>query len=465
MFWADARATLESSNLQQAATSAFICLLVSLFSVVGSVCLLNSVMHAHVSDMLLNDARTLQTRAHGRNPQAIIDALRNQAAVEKRPAWHALVVDGQGKPLYGDTELLSLLACDSAPQCEGSWRRQSLYNSSGRHQELLGLTLNLNDGARYFAAYDLQPMLERTQVIPLLGGAALLTILLGSLGVSLGYSLHGLRRIDRIRDALQRFASGDHRAAPPQDPHGDEIDRLGVEINASLARINRLMNEVRNVTSHIAHELRTPLTRLQNRLVSASEKADGEMQVELLGAVAESEHLHSLFRAVMRIGEVESGRCAHVFELLDARELLLDLQEYYLPLAEELGSPLELDVTPDCWVMGDRALLFQALANLADNALKYSPKGAAVQLVARASGQQIRLGVADHGPGIPAPLRGHATERFSRLNPSGGIQGNGLGLTLVKAIAGLHGASLCMSDNAPGLCIELVMDAGNLPAR
>ncbi|RMV72787.1 Histidine kinase [Pseudomonas caricapapayae] len=460
MFWANARATLESSNLQQAATSAFICLLVSLFSVVGSVCLLNKVMHAHVSDMLLNDARALQVRAHGREPQAVIDTLREQAAVEKRPAWYSLVVDAHGVPLYGDTALLPLLACDSV-QCQGAWRRQGMLAGNGHPQEMLGLTLQLDDGSRYLAAYDLQPMLERTQVVPLLGGAALLAILLGSLAVSLRYSLRGLRRIDQIRDSLQRFASGDHLASPPQDPSGDEIDRLGVEINASLARINRLMNEVRSVTSHIAHELRTPLTRLQNRLVSASEKAEGEMQVELLGAVAESEHLHSLFRTVMRIGEVESGRCAHMFEILNARELLLDLQEYYLPLAEDFGSALCVEVDPGCSVIGDGALLFQALANLTDNALKYSPRGAPVLLFARLWQRQILLGVADAGPGIAPALYDHSTERFSRLDTASGIQGNGLGLTLVKAIADLHGGSLRMTDNQPGLCVSLVLEPAN----
>ncbi|HEY0289807.1 MAG TPA: HAMP domain-containing sensor histidine kinase [Pseudomonas sp.] len=455
--WRRAQQTLESSNLQQAATSAFICLLVSLSSVFGSVCLLDNVMRNHVSDMLLADARALNMRLSAHDHEQVVDLLRREDTYAPRDERYWLVVDTNDRPLYGSQELVPLLACDP-PSCNGDWRRYSLKTDEGRHKELLGLVVKLQDGGRYFAAYDLQPMLERIQVIPLLGGAALFFILLGSLCVSLRYSLHSLQRIDLIRDALQRFASGDHRAAPPQDPHGDEIDRLGVEINASLTRINRLMNEVRSVTSHIAHELRTPLTRLQNRLVSASEKAEGSMREELQGAVTESEHLHTLFRTVMRIGEVESGRCAHTFEALDARALLMDLREYYLPLAEQLNSALDVSMEAEFTLLGDRALLFQALANLTDNALKYSPPGAPVLLFARPCRQGLEIGVADQGPGIPQALCERATERFLRLDTSEGVQGNGLGLTLVKAIADLHGGELLMHDNAPGLRIGLLVE-------
>lgn len=463
MSWASARATLESSNLQQAATSAFICLLISLLSVFGSVCLLDNVMHSHVSDMLLNEARSLKARSQS-DAAFIVQTLRAQDTYEKRPEYHSVVVDAAGKALYGASHLIPLLDCQPSPACKGQWRRLTINRGDGRPQELLGLLTHLNDGSKFFAAYDLRPMLERTQIIPLLGGAALFTILLGSLAVSLRYSLHSLARIDLIRDALQRFASGDHRAAPPQDPYGDEIDQLGVEINSSLTRINNLMTEVRNVTSHIAHELRTPLTRLQNRLVSAAEKTEGEIHQELLGAVAESERLHSLFRAVMRIGEVESGRCAHTFEQFAARELLEDLHEYYLPLAEQRGSPLLVHVEGSCLIKGDRDLLFQALANMTDNALKYSPPGATVELYARRYRQRVEIGVADHGPGIAADKRNQATDRFQRLDTANMIEGHGLGLTLVKAIAELHSADLSLQDNDPGLRIALLIERGHRDA-
>lgn len=458
--WPRAQQTLESSNLQQAATSAFICLLVSLLSVFGSVCLLDNVMRNHVSDMLLADSRALNLRIATQGLEKVVELLHQEDRYAPRRERLSLLLDADDRPLYGDPQLLPLMTCEPG-SCKGNWRQYSLKKGENRRQELLGLIVKLENGGRYFAAYDLQPMLERTQAIPLLGGAALFAILLGSLAVSLRYSLYSLSRIDLIRDALQRFASGDQRAASPQDPHGDEIDRLGVEINASLTRINRLMTEVRNVTSHIAHELRTPLTRLQNRLVNASERADGEMRDDLLGAVTESEHLHGLFRAVMRIGEVESGRCAHTFELVDTRELLDDLREYYLPLAEQLGTPIQVAIDSDCnTVLGDRALLFQALANLTDNALKYSPAGKPLKLYARTSRQRIEIGVADSGPGIPVELRHRATERFLRLDTGTAIQGNGLGLTLVKAIADLHGAELQMHDNNPGLRIGLLTERG-----
>ncbi|KAF1072020.1 MAG: Sensor histidine kinase CpxA [Pseudomonas citronellolis] len=458
MYWAKARYVLETSNIRQAATIAFLCLLVALLSVIASSQLLGSVMRSHVRDMILADVRAVKQMARQRSSEQVVGLLRQRDTYDLRAERYSLVVDAQNNALYGAKGLASVLACSKA-DCPDDWRHVLFTQSDGEPQELLGLLMHLDDGGRYLTAYNLRPMLDRTQIIPLLGGAGLFAVLLGSIAISLRYSLRSLNRIDRIRDALQRFASGDHRATPPHDPQGDEIDRLGTEINASLVRINRLMTEVRNVTSHIAHELRTPLTRLQNQLISAAEKVEGAMRDELMLAVDESKRIHSMFRAVMRIGEVESGRCNHAFTEVDAGELLQDLYDYYQPLAEERGSPMSIVLPRPLPLLGDRALLFQALANLADNALKYSPPGSAVELYARPRRLGVEIGVADHGPGIALEDRQRATERFIRLKSTSDIDGSGLGLSLVRAIAELHGASLQMADNAPGLRIGLLLTA------
>ncbi|MFJ4142798.1 sensor histidine kinase [Pseudomonas sp. NPDC089734] len=444
------RHILETSNFQQAATMAFACLLVALLSVIGSGCVLESVMRSHVREMILADVRTMHELTQSRSSHQVAELLRQRDLYDRRSERHSLLLDPQGKVLTGDATMLEVMDCISF-KCPDNWRNIRTYED----RQIMGLVIELRDGGRYFSAYDLQPMLERTQIIPLMAGAGLFLVLLGSLILSLRYSLRKLYRIERIHDALKRFASGDHQAFPPLDRSGDELDRLATDIYRNLERINKLMAEVKGVTSHIAHELRTPLTRLQNRLVSAAEIATGDVREALWMAADESERIQSLFRAVMRVGEVETGRCAHLFEAFPAHDLLHDLREYYLPLADERNSPLEIETDPGCQIWGDRALLFQAMANLVDNALKYAPRNSTVTLFARHRGHFTILGVADHGSGIPASATEQVVERFHRLHTSGDIPGNGLGLTLVKAISELHGGSLCLSDNQPGLRVEL----------
>ncbi|OEC34793.1 Signal transduction histidine kinase [Pseudomonas cuatrocienegasensis] len=447
------RQLFRTSNFRQASTIAFISLLIALVSIIFSNHLLELIMRSHVRDMILNDVRSQQLHGRLQRTQDVVSALKYREPFENRKERHAIVTDSQGLTLYGDAQLLPGLACQGI--CTSNWRHATLSGTDGNETEILGLLVPLADGGRYFSAYDLRPMLERTRIIPLMAGAGLLLILLLILLLSLPFSRRNLARINQIRDALARYASGDHSARAPCDRDGDEFDQLGGEINQSLQRLDRLMEEVKTVTSHIAHELRTPLTRLQGRLVSVCERLEGDSRTELLRAIQDSERIQSLFRAVMRIGEVETGRCAHHFELIRAQELLEDVREYYLPLAEDRACPMRVECADDYTLYGDRALLFQALANLLDNALKYSPTGSPIVLAAGSRGECQTLSIRDRGKGIPLELNAKAMERFSRLDTSGNVPGNGLGLTLTRAICDLHGGRLVLADNQPGLCATL----------
>ncbi len=440
---------LKTSNFRQAATIAFICLLIALLSIVFSNRLLELIMRSHVRDMILNDVRAQQMYDRLLSSERVVNELKYREPFENRKERHPIVIDPQGEPLWGDAYLLPELNC--LENCTSNWRHASMTDARGNQTEILGLLVPLADGGHYFSAYDLRPMLERTRIIPLIAGASLLLVLLSILLTSLPFSRRNLLRINRIRDALAQYASGNHRVRILVDRHGDEFDQLGNEINHSLQRIDRLMEEVKTVTSHIAHELRTPLTRLQSRLLNAADQLNGDARDEILQAVKDSERIQSLFRAVMRVGEVETGRCAHQFESVPARALLEDVREYYLPLAEERDCPLQVVCTDDYRIYGDRSLLFQALANLLDNALKYAPRGSAIELTACNRGGWQTLAIADRGRGIPKELNHKAMERFQRLDTSGNIPGNGLGLTLTRAICDLHGGNLQLTDNSPGL--------------
>lgn len=453
MSWASLRPLLATSSLRQATTIAFICLLFSLISIVLSNQLLEVVMRSHVRDMILNEVRSGQLQGRYRDAAQLSWSLQHRQSLEVRKEHQAVVIDRDGRLLLGNPDYLP----DPSRTANGKprWHHTTVTDSNGYTAEILGLSIPLPDGGQYFSAFDLRPMLERTRIIPLATGAGLLLLLLSILITALPFGLHNLYRINRIRDALARYANGDYTARAPTTRQGDEFDQLGVEINHGLLRINKLMDEVKHITSHIAHELRTPLTRLQSRLLTASEMLDGPARDELLCAVQDSERIQNLFRAVMRIAEVETGRMTCHFQTIDVHELLNDVVDYYQPLAEQRGCPLRLDVARDCQLYGDRALLFQALANLIDNALKYAPPGLPITLRAEARNGHGELQVRDHGAGIAASQSERAMERFQRLGEGNETPGHGLGLTLVRAIAELHGGELRLGDNRPGLIATL----------
>ncbi|MDR0276553.1 MAG: HAMP domain-containing histidine kinase [Paucimonas sp.] len=455
MSWASLRPLLATSSLRQATTIAFICLLFSLISIVLSNQLLEVVMRSHVRDMILNEVRSGQLQGRFRDAAQLSWSLQHRQTLEVRKEHQALVIDRDGRLLLGNPDYLP--DTSQLGSSKPRWHHTTLTDRNGYTAEILGLSIPLPDGGQYFSAFDLRPMLERTRIIPLATGAGLLLLLLSILITALPFGLHNLYRINRIRDALGRYANGDYSARAPATLHGDEFDQLGLEINHGLLRINKLMDEVKHITSHIAHELRTPLTRLQSRLLTASEMLEGPARDELLCAVQDSERIQSLFRAVMRIAEVETGRMTCHFETIDVRDLLHDVTDYYQPLAEQRGCPLRLEVDPGCQLFGDRALLFQALANLIDNALKYAPPGLPISLRAQARNGHGELQVCDSGPGIAASQSERAMERFQRLGEGSETPGHGLGLTLVRAIAELHGGELRLGDNRPGLIATLAI--------
>ncbi len=283
-------------------------------------------------------------------------------------------------------------------------------------------------------------------------GAAAIAVALGSLGA---WAVRGLFRasLADISATAVAIGGGDFSRRVPVSGVGDEFDLLAETINDMLGRIGRLMDGVRQVSNAIAHDLRTPITRARMRLEDASLHARGEadLRAAIERAQADLDGVVGVFEALLRIAEIEAGSRRSAFARFDLAPVLRDLGELYEAVAEEHGQTLELDVAPDITVFGDRDMLQQAAANLLDNALKFSPAGAAVRLSANVIGSALVLAVADRGPGIPPAARGHATERFYRAEAARSTPGSGLGLALVQAVAQLHGGTLALEDNEPGL--------------
>jgi signal transduction histidine kinase len=252
------------------------------------------------------------------------------------------------------------------------------------------------------------------------------------------------------------ISAGDLARRVPRSFTGDEFDSLAETINDMLDRINRLMDGVRHVSDAIAHDLRTPITRARMRLEDAARHAQGtdDLHAAIERAQLDLDGIVNTFQALLRITEIESGARRWAFERFDLVPVLQDLSEFYGAVAEDRGCVLTLRTPAQAVMVGDRALLQRAMANLIDNAVKFSPEDRAID-VALTGGAEWCVTVCDQGTGMSDADRARATERFFRAETARDTPGSGLGLSLVQAVAQLHGGSLTLADNAPGLRAEI----------
>ena len=267
-----------------------------------------------------------------------------------------------------------------------------------------------------------------------------------------------LKRIDSMSDTSRQIMSGDLSGRLQVTGTGDEFDRLAESLNAMLVRIERLMVGMKGVSDDIAHDLKTPLTRLRNRVETTlrDETSPEAYREALEQTIEESDQLIRIFDALLKIARVEADSAQLTMEPIALGEIAAEVAELYEPVAEEAGFTLVTDIDNTLRINGNRELVGQALANLIDNALKYGRSAQAedsgeITLALKREGSGIALSVADHGPGIPEADRERVAERFVRLEESRTEAGSGLGLSLVKAVAHMHGAELEFVDNTPGL--------------
>ena len=285
-----------------------------------------------------------------------------------------------------------------------------------------------------------------------------ITLLLGGVGAA-AMARSSARRIEAINQASREIMSGDLSRRIPTRGTGDDFDQLAANLNRMLDQIEMLMAGVRHVSDNIAHDLRTPLTRLRGQLETLKDRAGAAPGERALveQAVAEADGLLATFNALLRIAQIEAGARRGNFADLDLAAIARDVAELYEPLAQEKSLRLTVGAADPVAFRGDRDLLFQALVNLVDNAVKYTPAGGSVSLAVSAETDGARLVVADSGPGIPPEDRIRALGRFTRLETSRGAPGNGLGLSLVEAVAKLHGGEVFLDDNQPGLKIAVTL--------
>jgi signal transduction histidine kinase len=370
------------------------------------------------------------------------------------PAMY-LLIDRNGKPIAGNFRGWPA----QSPDSEG-WYNLVSVNQNGRMVPIRGKAAELRDGMRLLVASDLSRLgatrsLINNTFLWALGGGLVLALAGGFL---MSYSV--MRRIEGINRASREIMTGRLQRRMPVRGINDEFDQLSENLNAMLDRIDALIEGVKSVADNIAHDLRTPLTRLRGRLENLTAKPEltDELRDGLGSALTEADHLLATFGALLRIARIESGTHDREWVDIALRPLLHDAWELYQAVGEEKDITVTLGEGGG-HVRGDRDLLFQALCNLLDNAIKYSPPGSEVALQVSESADATSITVADQGPGIPEAEREKVLNRFYRSASVMAIPGSGLGLALVSAIAGYHGGQLVLEDNAPGLRVTLRLPA------
>lgn len=269
-----------------------------------------------------------------------------------------------------------------------------------------------------------------------------------------------MAKVDNIRQTVGAIMQGDLHHRLPVRQSGDELDTLSQTINGMLDHIEHLIRGISGVSNSIAHDLRTPLAELRSRLeiLTLTRPSPTETFSEIEGAVADVDRVIGIFNALLRLAEIDTGTRRSGFVRVDVAAVAAEMVEFYEPAAELKGVAFAFQTTGPAFIAGDPVLLAQAVSNLIDNSLKFvAPTGAIGVRVATRSDGAIAIAVADNGPGISVADLPNATERFFRGDASRGTPGVGLGLSIVDAVARLHGGVLELSDNRPGLRAEMVL--------
>lgn len=427
-------------------------LFISAFLAMGLVAY--QLMKAELAAGLDNSAREIwavvaATNADG-ELEDIVAAVDTYSRFSKRDDRIFVLLDPSGKRLAGnfskpptESGLAKLSAEEAGLSGDGAYRVVS--GKVGDNWLSVGLSL---------AETDRLAMIALTAM-----GWALAIVTATAFALSALLAARIRRRLDSIADTMVDVSNGKLGARIPLLGNGDDIDTVSGQVNTALERLGALVEGMRQVSTDIAHDLKTPLNRLKMTIEAAIDNNDRGRPVtdELKDARAESDRINETFDALLRIAQIEAGSRKARFARTDLGEIMASISEIYADVAEDDGKALVIqgEISGLQPVSGDRELLVQMFANLVENAIRHCPAGTQITMSANSLGNMVVIQICDNGPGIAPTEREKVFQRLYRTEKSRTTPGSGLGLSLVRAVADLHGASLTLEDNHPGLKVRI----------
>jgi signal transduction histidine kinase len=419
-----------------------------------------------VDQLITREMRTLQSAYVRAGTDGLNQALIERAASE-RPYLY-LLMKPDGARISGSIEESPLDAFDG----EATWTSFQVteFDVQGReiNRPARGLQERLSGGEILFVGADIaEDEAYVVKIVRALWGAGALIIVLGLAG-GVVVSRNVSRSMTGLTNVVDAVRNGDLTARAPVRGTRDELDELAVGLNEMLDRLERSMAGHKHTGDAIAHDLRSPLTRLRARLEASYldlEAGRGDPQAAFAQALDDTDGVLKTFGAVLAIARLQAAGTAPDPVLFDPADLAADICELYEPLCEDDGLDFKAELARGMSIRANREFMAQALANLMDNAIKYTPKGGAIMLrVRRRSSGEVEFSVTDTGPGVPEEDRARVVQRFVRLENSRNLPGAGLGLSLVAAVAEAHGGRVELSEGpgkvgeiGPGLRVAVIL--------
>jgi signal transduction histidine kinase len=403
---------------------------------------------------ILTDHATLRDVYQRSGRDGLIDAIRRRMAYRGSANRVYILVDPSSVVLGGN-----LKAWPAAVTATSGWTEFRAPSSTPETSQPLirAMLETFPSGDRLLVGRDISDVDSFTARIKAaaISGIALIFVLAGVASVLVTRRTVG--RIEQINATSRAIMQSGLDKRIPLRGTSDEWDRVAENLNLMLDRIETLMGEVKQVSDSVAHDLRTPLTRMRGRLEKAYHgERTSEADQSLIGdTIADLDSVLRMFSSITRIAQIEAQARRDAFRQVNLLEVASKVVELYDAAAEQDGTRLSLVGDQAVTVTGDHDLIFDAIANLVDNAIKHGRPGGEIRVTIESAEGEGVISIADDGPGIPSCERDHVFKRFYRLEQSRYTPGHGLGLSLVAAVARLHGARIEMGDNAPGVQFKL----------
>lgn len=412
-------------------------------------------LEERADDLVERELRSLRDHHAGRGGDGLVAEIRRRGAESAGSRRVYVFAEERYEMIAGNLPAWPEGMVGPAPAGDHSWEEGAGTLRSVRHARVASFVLE--DGRHLLVGHDVteQRKFQELLAAVALGVFALALLLAIAGGLAMGRNL--LKRVEGMNDTVLRILGGGGEERVPVSEPSDEFDDLAVHFNRLLDENQHLIARMREVTDDVAHDLRTPLSRMRSHIEAALAAPEHEARAReaLHQLLDETNGVLDTFNALLSISQIQSGAARQQMEPLDLEAVVRGAVDLYQPVAEEAGLGIETEFEEGLSVAAARHLLAQAVVNLVDNAIKYSEGRGNIAVATRRAAGGIELAVSDRGPGIAPADRERVLQRFVRLDASRQRPGTGLGLSFVAAVARLHGASLRLGDNAPGLRVTL----------